>query len=115
MKKADISKACGLNLSIFLSDLDINHVLFERHPGTSILPKAHVINQRTMEIFRQHGIADSILKHGTPPRMMSKMVWQTSLGGDNFVDGQVLGSVDTWGCKEGTEQNYIYRYDLSHN
>ncbi|WP_432951001.1 FAD-dependent monooxygenase [Kribbella sp. CA-253562] len=28
----------------------------ECHRSTSTLPKAHYLNQRTMEIFRQHGV-----------------------------------------------------------
>lgn len=101
-------KACGLNLSIFLSKLGVGHVLFERHAGTAILPKAHIINQRTMEIFRQYGIAESILEKGTPPHQMSKVLWQTSLGGDGPLDRKVIGDIDSWGCKEGTSTYEAY-------
>ncbi|CZR68761.1 uncharacterized protein PAC_18660 [Phialocephala subalpina] len=103
--------SCGLNLSIFLSDLAVDHVLLERHPSTSHAPKAHIINQRTMEIFRQHGIADPIVEQGTPPRQMSQVVWQTSLGGDGPLDRKVLAAIDTWGCKAGTERNTTYLRD----
>ncbi|KAM5349120.1 hypothetical protein ACJ41O_008943 [Fusarium nematophilum] len=100
--------SCGLSLSIFLSDLGVDHVLYERHPGTSILPKAHVINQRTLEIFRQHGLVDHVLSKGTPPSQMSQVLWQTSLGGDGPLDRKVLGSIETWGCKPGSERRNIY-------
>ena len=33
--------ACGLTTSILLSDMGIDHLLIERHPTTSHLPKAH--------------------------------------------------------------------------
>jgi 2,4-dichlorophenol 6-monooxygenase len=39
---------CGLSSSIFLSDLGVDHLLIERHEGTSNLPKAHYLNQRSM-------------------------------------------------------------------
>ncbi len=39
---------CGLAASIFLSDLGVEHLLIERHPTTSPLPKASYLNQRTM-------------------------------------------------------------------
>lgn len=103
-----LAKACGLNLSIFLSKLGVNHVLFERHSGTAILPKAHIINQRTMEIFRQYEIAESILEKGTPPQNMCKVLWQTSLGGDGPLDRKVIGSIDSWGCKAGTPTYQAY-------
>lgn len=108
--RADSPQACGLSLSIFLSNQGVQHVLFERHPSTSILPKAHIINQRTMEIFRQHGIADEIIAQGTPPRQLSQVVWQTSLAGDGPLDRKVLGTIHTWGCKQGTETNATYQY-----
>jgi hypothetical protein len=44
--------------SIFLSSHGVEHLLVERHDSTSNLPKAHYLNQRTMEIFRQHAVAD---------------------------------------------------------
>ncbi|KIW56396.1 hypothetical protein PV05_05061 [Exophiala xenobiotica] len=106
--------SCGLSLSIFLSNQGVQHVLFERHPSTSILPKAHIINQRTMEIFRQHGIADEIIAQGTPPRQLSQVVWQTSLAGDGPLDRKVLGTIHTWGCKQGTETNATYQRDAPH-
>jgi 2,4-dichlorophenol 6-monooxygenase len=71
--------------------------LFERHEGTSILPKAHGINQRTMEIFRQHGISEAIKAVGCPPRNMSQVLWQTSLGGTGPFDRRILGSVPCYG------------------
>ncbi|KIW95796.1 uncharacterized protein Z519_02860 [Cladophialophora bantiana CBS 173.52] len=106
--------SCGLSLSIFLSDHGVQHILFERHAGTSILPKAHIINQRTMEIFRQHGIADEIIAQGTPPRQLSQVVWQTSLAGNGPLDRKILGTIHTWGCKQGTERNNTYVRDAPH-
>ena len=44
----------GLSAFIFLSAFGIRSLLVERHPGTSIVPKARGINARTMEIYRQH-------------------------------------------------------------
>ena len=102
------SAACGLSLSIFLSDLGVKHILFERHPGTSILPKAHIINQRTLEIFRQHGFVDDIISQGTPPNQMSQVIWQTTLGGDGPLDRKVIGRIETWGCRPGSERRATY-------
>lgn len=79
---------CGLTTSILLSEHGIDHHLVERHTGTSHLPKAHYLNQRTMEVLRQVGVADSIYEVGTPPRKMGKTRWVTSLGGDGELDGR---------------------------
>ncbi len=88
---------CGLSASIFLSDLGVDHLLVERHATTSHLPKAHYLNQRTMEIFRRHGLADEVYAVGTPPEMMGKVRWLTSLGGDGPLDRRTIFEMDSFG------------------
>ncbi len=88
---------CGLTSSLLLSDFGIDHLLIERHAGTSILPKAHYLNQRTMEVFRQHGVADAIYAVGTPMQHMSKVRWRTSLGGDGPLDAKTFYEIDAFG------------------
>ena len=87
----------GLSLSIFLSARGIDNVLVERHATTSHLPKAHYYNQRTMEIFREHGIADTIYARGTPMEHMGCVVWMTSLWGDGPLDRKLLYKMDAFG------------------
>ena len=87
----------GLSLSIFLSACGIDNVLVERHATTSHLPKAHYYNQRTMEIFREHGIADTIYARGTPMENMGCIVWMTSLWGDGPLDRKLLFKMDAFG------------------
>ncbi|QFZ86193.1 aromatic ring hydroxylase [Variovorax paradoxus] len=87
----------GLSLSTFLSAQGIESMLVERHSGTSHLPKAHYLNQRTMEIFREHGIADTIYQRGTPFENMGCVVWLTSLGGDGPQDGKTIYRMDAFG------------------
>ena len=89
--------ACGLTSSLLLSDLGVGHLLIERHASTSILPKAHYLNQRTMEVFRQHGVAAAIYAVGTPPANMGKVRWRTSLGGDGPLDGKTFYEIDAFG------------------
>ncbi len=88
---------CGLMSSILLSDLGIEHLLIERHEGTSLLPKAHYLNQRTMEIMRQHGLAERIHALGTPMANMGKVRWRTTLGGDGVLDGRTFHEMDAFG------------------
>jgi 2,4-dichlorophenol 6-monooxygenase len=88
---------CGLSASIFLSDLGIGHLVVERHPGTSHLPKAHYLNQRTMEIFRQHGVADDVYADGASMDKFGMIRWMTSLGGDGPLDGRTFYEMDGFG------------------
>ena len=87
----------GLSASIFLADLGVDALLVERHPSTSHLPKAHYLNQRTMEIFRRHGVADAVYACSTPRENLGKIIWHTSLGGDGPFDRVVYGEGDSMG------------------
>ena len=88
---------CGLAASVFLSDAGVEHLLVERRESTSVLPRAHYLNQRTMELFRQHGIAHDVYRISTPLKNMSEVVWRTSLAGDGPVDGRDLHRMDSFG------------------
>ncbi|KWV59296.1 hypothetical protein AS156_32030 [Bradyrhizobium macuxiense] len=71
----------GLTTSIALSQHGIQPLLVERHPSTSILPKARGINARTMEMYRQMGIEDDIRAAGMPARYGKMILWAESLAG----------------------------------
>jgi 2,4-dichlorophenol 6-monooxygenase len=87
----------GLTASNMLADLGIESLLVERHPQTSHLPKAHYLNQRTMEAFRRHGLAEAIYARGAPAENMGKIIWHTSLGGDGPLDRIIIKEVDAMG------------------
>ncbi|MEV1294865.1 FAD-dependent monooxygenase [Pseudonocardia sp. NPDC049635] len=88
---------CGLAASIMLADLNVDSFLVERHDSTSQLPKAHFLSQRTMEILRQHGVADEVYVVGAPLANMSKVRFATSLGGDGPLDQRTIFSIDSYG------------------
>lgn len=88
---------CGLTASSILADLGVKTLLVERHPSTSHLPKAHLLSQRTMEIFRQHGLADSVFEKGAPLEAMSRVRFATSLGGDGDLDRRTIFTIDAFG------------------
>ncbi|MCQ4084302.1 FAD-dependent monooxygenase [Streptomyces sp. RB6PN25] len=87
----------GLTASLVLSDLGIGSLLVERHPSTSVQPKAHILNARTMEIFAHHKVADDIYREGAPQENCGAMVWLSSLGGDEPYDRKVLHRADAYG------------------
>ena len=88
--------ACGLSASILLSDLGVEHLALERYPATSPLPKAHYINLRTMDIFRQHGLAQDVYAAGMPMHD-TKVRWVTTLGGEGTLDRRDLMTFDAFG------------------
>jgi 2,4-dichlorophenol 6-monooxygenase len=87
----------GLSASNILADLGVESLMIERHASTSHLPKAHYLNPRTMEIYRQHGLADAVYEASAPRDMMAKVHWYTSLGGDGPVDRVRLLTADALG------------------
>ncbi len=87
----------GLSASIFLSDHGVESLLIERRSSTAHMPKAGAHNQRTMEIFRRHGIADQIQAIGMPAETRIRAVWLTSLGGHDELDRRRLFSLDVNG------------------
>ncbi|MFE5980219.1 FAD-dependent monooxygenase [Streptomyces wedmorensis] len=98
---------CGLSASVFLADQGVDHLLVERHPDTSRIPKAHYLNQRTMEIFRQHGIADDVLAEAAPLELFGKVRWMTTLAGDGPMDRRLIHEMDAFGggeLREGYEK-----------
>jgi len=54
----------GLAASILLSRHGVPSLVVERHPGTSVHPKATGISARTMELFRSWGIDAAVRQHG---------------------------------------------------
>jgi 2-polyprenyl-6-methoxyphenol hydroxylase-like FAD-dependent oxidoreductase len=51
----------GLSTSLFLAQHGVPHLVVERHPGTSIHPRAAFVFQRTVELFRGAGIEEEVL------------------------------------------------------
>lgn len=87
----------GLTISSALSKQGVDSVLINMRPSTSVLPKAHVLNQRTMEIFTELGVADAIYERTCPPENMRYTGWYAGLRGDNEYFGRQLGKLEAWG------------------
>jgi 2,4-dichlorophenol 6-monooxygenase len=88
---------CGLTSSINLSELGTPSLLIERHASPGQLPKARYLNQRTMEIFRQIGVADAVYGKSMPLKYISRIRWCTSLAGDGPLDRKTFYAIDSFG------------------
>ncbi len=96
----------GLTASSILATLGVDSLLVTYHPATSPHPKAHVLNQRTMEIFSEIGIAEEIYKVSTPPENMKYAGWYAGLSGPHPRYGREIGRVEAWGAGF-TDPDYI--------
>jgi 2,4-dichlorophenol 6-monooxygenase len=96
----------GLTASMLLSQLGVESLLVSAWPGTSILPKAHVLSPRTMEIFGDVGVADEIYAKGTPAQNMQATGWYAGLAGPHDGYGREIGRLEAWGAGY-TDPDYI--------
>lgn len=87
----------GLSAAIQLAQLGIDAVVYERRVTTSHLPRAHLLNQRTMEIFEAMGVADDVYELSPPDDRWHRVGWYTSLAGDRPAQGKEIGHIDAWG------------------
>jgi len=51
--------------SLFLSSYGIDNVVLTRYGWTANTPRAHITNQRTIELMRDMGIEDQVIDKGT--------------------------------------------------
>src|SRR3984957_14170086 len=91
----------GLALSVALSRYGVAHLLVERHRDTAHTPRAHIINQRTIEIFRHLGISDRFHAVATPQHLMASNLWVTTLA------GLEVARSETWGTSAQRAADYL--------
>jgi 2,4-dichlorophenol 6-monooxygenase len=83
---------------MLLSRLGVDHLLVSSQPTTSTLPKAHVLNQRALEILDDCGAYEEIERQSTPPEQMAATAWYSGLSGDHPDDGRLLARLESWGA-----------------
>ncbi|HKR42495.1 MAG TPA: FAD-dependent monooxygenase [Paraburkholderia sp.] len=71
----------GLTAAVALATQGIKVLAISKYPGTAPAPRAHITNQRTMEVFRDFGIEDAIREIGYDLSFLSYNVIATSLAG----------------------------------
>src|SRR2546421_3372174 len=90
----------GLVSALALSRYGVDYLLVERHPGTAHTPRAHIVNQRTVEILRHLGIEDRFHAVPPPPELMANNLWVTSLAGQEII------RTETWGTSPRVAGQY---------
>lgn len=72
----------GLAAAIDLARRGRSVVVLERRESASTQPRAHVVNARTMEIFRGWGIAEPVKAAGLHPDLARGFSWLTAMSAD---------------------------------
>src|SRR3954449_1422915 len=60
------SGPAGAGAALFLSALGIPNIMVTKYRWTANTPRAHITNQRAMEVFRDLGIEEQVLADATP-------------------------------------------------
>ncbi|MBY4569689.1 phenol 2-monooxygenase [Gordonia sihwensis] len=90
----------GASAALFLSTLGIPNIVITKYRWTANTPRAHITNQRSMEVFRDMGIEDQVLAEATPHELIGDTVFCTSIAGEE------IGRIRTWGTRPDREGDY---------
>src|SRR4051794_6193559 len=94
------SGPAGSAAALFLSTLGVPNIMITKYRWTANTPRAHITNQRAMEVFRDMGIEDQILADATPHDLVGDTVFCTSIAGEE------IGRIHTWGTGPAREADY---------
>ncbi|MDT0352650.1 FAD-dependent oxidoreductase [Pseudonocardia charpentierae] len=94
------SGPAGGGAALALATYGVDHMVITKYRWTANTPRAHITNQRTMEVFRDLGIEPDVWAQAVPHELMGETVFCTSLAGDE------IGRVRTWGTHPAREADY---------
>lgn len=94
------SGPAGSAAALFLSTHGIDNIMITKYRWTANTPRAHITNQRTMEILRDAGIEEQVLAEATPHELMGDTVYCESLAGEE------IGRRPTWGLRPDRRADY---------
>ena len=94
------SGPAGASAALFLSTLGVDNIMITKYRWTANTPRAHITNQRAMEIFRDLGIEDQVLADATPHELVGDTVFCTAIAGEE------IGRIRTWGTRPDREADY---------
>jgi 2-polyprenyl-6-methoxyphenol hydroxylase-like FAD-dependent oxidoreductase len=80
----------GLSLALILARSGIRSTLVERNLTPQAHPAACILDTRTMEIFREIGIAEAVLERCQDVFERARITWVTSLSGRELAHRSVL-------------------------
>jgi 2,4-dichlorophenol 6-monooxygenase len=93
----------GSATAALLSSYGIENMAINRYRWLANTPRAHITNQRTMEVLRDLGraVEDEAYLHASPQEIMGENVFCTSLAGEE------LGRLRTWGTHPTSKAEHL--------
>jgi 2,4-dichlorophenol 6-monooxygenase len=90
----------GLTAAALLARGGVKSLTVTKYGATADSPRAHITNQRAMEIFRDLGIEGRVVARALPQRLMGKQVFATSFA------GREICRMMTWGTGDDRRADY---------
>ncbi|UDY23461.1 FAD-dependent monooxygenase [Nocardioides sp. Kera G14] len=75
----------GLSTAALLARSGATVAAITRYAGLANSPRAHIINQRTMEVFRDLGLEQRVADAAMPASLMGQVVWMESFAGPEIA------------------------------
>lgn len=94
------SGPAGSSAALALSTYGIDNIVVTKYRWTANTPRAHITNQRAMEIFRDLEVVNDVREKATANHLMGDTVFCTSLAGEEF------GRLKTWGTHPARHAEY---------
>ena len=94
------SGPAGSASAALLAMYGVPHILVTKYGWLADTPRAHITNQRTMEVLRDLGIEDEAIARSSPQELMANNVFCTSLAGEE------LGRLYSWGNHPRRKADY---------
>ncbi|MFB6522417.1 FAD-dependent monooxygenase [Streptomyces sp. NPDC056401] len=86
----------GMVAALELARQGVPSVLVDREFETSSHPKLDYVNSRSMEFFRQLGIADDVRSAGVGPEHGADVIWSTGLAGEPITTWELPSVSEQW-------------------
>jgi 2,4-dichlorophenol 6-monooxygenase len=95
------SGPAGASMALLLATYGVRVRMITKYGRLADTPRAHITNQRTVEVFRDLGIEERLMREATPWDLMSNTTFCTSLAGEE------LGRVPSWGTDPRRHADYV--------
>jgi 2-polyprenyl-6-methoxyphenol hydroxylase-like FAD-dependent oxidoreductase len=86
----------GMVAALALARQGVPCVLVDQGFETSVHPKLDYVNSRSMEFFRQLGIADDVRFAGVAPEHRADVIWSTGLAGEPITTWRLPSVSEQW-------------------
>jgi 2,4-dichlorophenol 6-monooxygenase len=91
----------GATTALALATYGVRSHMVSRFNWVADTPRAHITNQRTMEVYRDLEIEDDVLRYATPWDEMGDSLIATSLAGEELV------RLRSWGTGDSRRGDYL--------